>query len=228
MPFSPSPDIAGAPAPGFAAELRAATAALHVRAERGGILAELLRGRSGRAGYALLLRNLWPVYDAMEARLASRAAAVPWLAPFVAPGFARSAAIAADLATLAGGDWATRLPMTPAGMRYLRRIARAADSDGRLLAHAYVRVLGDLSGGQGLARVLTHRHGLEPAALQALSFPALPDLDAAKRSWRAALDAAGAHQPDRAAALREAQVAFRLNIALGEAVQQAARAAPFP
>ena len=46
------------------------TKALHVEAERSGIIRELLRGSATRDGYILLLRNLLPAYQAMEKGLA--------------------------------------------------------------------------------------------------------------------------------------------------------------
>jgi len=42
------------------------TKALHVEAERTGIIRDLLRGEATREGYVLLLRNLLPAYRAME------------------------------------------------------------------------------------------------------------------------------------------------------------------
>jgi heme oxygenase len=49
--------------------LREATADLHRRAERSGVIADLLHGRATRSGYALWLRNLLPAYRNLEAAL---------------------------------------------------------------------------------------------------------------------------------------------------------------
>ena len=207
------------PGIGFATRLRTCTASLHVRAERSGILADLLRGHASRARYALFLRNLWPCYRALEAGLDGHRAA-PALAPFAQPALYRSLAMAADLAMLCGGDWAARLPLLPAAARYAHRIEQAARRDGsRLIAHAYVRTMGDLSGGQVVARRLMQTLQMPPEALHFYAFPDVPDLAAAKSGYRAALDAAGMLVPQPEAVLREAQIAFRLNIALSEAVR---------
>lgn len=206
-------------AEGFAALLRAQTAALHRRAERAGIVAALLRGEAGRHGYALLLRNLLPVYAAIEEGWRQIGPA-PAFAPFARPAFRRAARIEADLAALHGAGWEAALPLLAAGARYATRVARAAAARdcGRLVAHAYVRVLGDLSGGQVVARVLGRTLALPTEALSFYAYPDLPDLAAARGEWRAALDRAAPLLPAPPAALREAQVAFRLNIALSEAV----------
>ncbi len=210
---------ASSAADGFAARLRVQTAALHRRAERAGIIAALLRGEGGTHGYALLLRNLLPVYAAIEEGW-RQVGPLPGFAPFARPAFRRAGRIAADLAVLHGADWAASLPLLPAGARYAARVGRAAAAGdcGRLLAHAYVRVLGDLSGGQTVARVLGRTLALPEAALSFYAYPDLPDLAAARAEWRAALDRAAPLLPALPAALREAQVAFRLNIALSEAV----------
>jgi len=206
--------------PGLAARLRAGTAALHTRAERSGVVGDLLRGRGARVAYALLLRNLLPVYRAIEDGL-ERHRDDKLLAPFARKELYRAPRISADLAAIIGPDWPERIGLLPAGARYATRAARAAEGDGaRLIAHAYVRTLGDLSGGQAVARVLARSLGLPAEALGLYAFPAL-DLAAVKAEWRAALDAADPPGPEQV--LREAQIAFRLNIALSEAVRSAAR-----
>jgi heme oxygenase len=207
---------------GLAARLRAGTAALHQRAERAGIVADLLRGRATRGGYALLLRNLLPAYRAIEDGLWQHRDA-PALRPFARPELFRAARIRDDLAVLCGPD-AAALPLLPAGARYAHRIARAAaGSGGRLLAHAYVRTLGDLSGGQLFPTLLARSLALPPEALTFYRFPDVPDLGAARAAWRAALDPAGALLGNVDDIVREARIAFRLNIALAEAARSAAR-----
>ncbi len=173
----------------------------------------MLRGRAGRAGYALLLRNLLPVYRAIEGGLARETAL---LRPFARPELYRAGRIEADVTALCGPNWPALLP---AGARYAARVARAAEGDGTLLiAHAYVRTLGDLSGGQMLGKLLARTLALPAAALSFYDFSDVADIPATKAAWRSALDAAAA--PERL--LHEARVAFRLNIALSEAVRDAA------
>ena len=200
-------------ASGLAPALRARTAALHVQAERSGIVAEILRGRASRTAYALLLRNLLPAYRAMEAGL-ERHRLSPGVRWFARPEMYRAEAIAADLAALGGAH-----ALLAAGAAYADRIA-ACDGP-RLIGHAYARYLGDLSGGQVLKRLLARTLGLGPEATSFYDFPAIADIDAFKQAFRAALDRAGGEIADPAAVLDEAAEAFRLNIAVSEAVQAA-------
>lgn len=208
--------------------LRRRTRELHARAERSGVVRELLQGRASRAGYALLLRNLEPAYRALEAGL-ERHRGTPLLGPLARPPLYRAAALAADLAALAGPDWPAALPLLPAGARYFDCVAAAAGGNGeRLVAHAYVRYLGDLNGGRVLRPLLQRTLGLPAAALAFYDFPGLGDLEACRREFRDALDRAGAGLTDPAAVIEEAAAAFRLNIAVSEAVREALSLSPAP
>ena len=49
------------------AAIKVATWALHTQAERSGVIADILAGRASRFEVALLLRNLLPVYQMLDA-----------------------------------------------------------------------------------------------------------------------------------------------------------------
>ncbi len=195
------------------------TKTLHTEAERTGVIRDMLRGEASRDGYAMLLRNLVPAYRALEDGLA-RHAATPGLAELAAVRLDRAPAIEADLVAMVGPDWATQIPLLPEGAAYGARIAEAASGDGSLLiAHAYTRYLGDLSGGQILQRLLGKSLGLTPAQLSFYDFPRFADLAALKTDYRNALDRAGTVAVDPDAVIAEGYVAFTLNIALSCAIK---------
>jgi len=101
--------------------------------------------------------------------------------------------------------------------------ARAAAGDGsRLIAHAYIRYLGDLYGGQILRRILARSLGLGAPSLSFYDFPAIADAEAFKAGYRAALDQAALEIEDCAGVVEEAALAFELNIAVSMAVGDAA------
>src|SRR5262245_29449930 len=76
--------------------LRESTRVLHTQAERAGVINDILRGQASRADYALLLRNLLPAYERMEAGL-DRHRATPAVGAVARRELYRSAALAADL-----------------------------------------------------------------------------------------------------------------------------------
>ena len=206
---------------GLADRLKTETLALHREAERTGIMADLLRGQASLAGYALLLRNLLPVYAMLEQQLD----AVPPGSPAAAlarPAVYRAAALQSDLEHLIGPGALGTLPVLPAGQRYIDEIRRAGGGDGTLLiAHAYTRYLGDLNGGQILGRLLAKRMGLAPAGLSFYRFAGIDEPAAAALLYRSAIDAADVPAARIGAILDEAILAFRCNIDLSHAVQHA-------
>lgn len=200
--------------------LREGTRAQHVRAERSGFIADLLRGRGQRAGYVLLLRNLLPAYRALEQGL-ERHGASPVFAGLAWPALFRASALERDLDVLAGPDWPRTIELLPEGKRYADVVTAAGIGAGHgLLAHAYTRYLGDLSGGQVIGQLLGRSLGMTEEALSFYRFAAIEDPDAFKREFRRALDAAGP-LVDGASVVDEAVTAFELNIALSEAIRRA-------
>jgi heme oxygenase len=146
--------------PGLSQQLKSATAALHRRLEGSTFMASLLRGQVDRAHYAGLLRNLQALYAALEEALL-RHAGTSAVAPVVIPELFRSRAIATDLQVLAGGVSAGGAPLARATQQYVERLHELSTTQpGLLVAHAYVRYLGDLNGGQALRRVVARSLGL--------------------------------------------------------------------
>jgi heme oxygenase len=127
--------------------LKAATRTLHARAERSGVMAELLSRAIDREAYVALLANLQAIYDAMECS--------PEGLPMP---LARSAALAADLRAFGRPAPA----VVPATRDYVQRLrALQGASAHRRWAHVYVRCLGDLHGGQVLARLVREHFALD-------------------------------------------------------------------
>jgi heme oxygenase (biliverdin-producing, ferredoxin) len=197
------------------------TKTLHLEAERTGVIRDLLRGESSRDGYILLLRNLLPAYQAMEQELAHHHSS-PGLGALADYRLDRAPAIESDLVELCGESWRNDVPLLPAGESYAGQIAKAAEGDGaRLIAHAYTRYLGDLSGGQILQRLLARSLELRSSELSFYDFPRFADLTELKTAYRKALDQAGAHATDPELVVEEGAIAFSLNIELSRAVQSA-------
>ena len=195
------------------------TKALHLEAERTGIIRDLLRGKASREGYILLLRNLFPAYLELEQGL-ERHRSSPGLGGVTKYRLDRAPAIESDLVALCGKAWERDIPLLPAGEIYARQIAKAAEGDGvRLIAHAYTRYLGDLSGGQILQRLLSRSLQLQPSELSFYDFPGFSDVAGLKADYRSALEQAGTLVTDPQIVVEEGAIAFSLNIDLSCAVQ---------
>lgn len=200
--------------------LRSGTRTLHTQAERTGVMAALLRGQLDLAGYARLLAALREVYAALEAELEAHADDAV-LAQLRHPGFARRAALESDLAVL------VRLGVAPATVateavsyaEHLHRLGR--ERPALLVAHAWLRYLGDLNGGRVLERIVRDKLGVPPDAMSFYRFPALADPMAAAVSWRLALDNAPVNAELQAALVAEAAAGFERHIALFTALAPA-------
>lgn len=180
----------------LAHRLRQETKQNHTEAERSGIMRRLLTKTLDQPTYVALLRNLLPVYQALEEEM-TRHQGEAEVAPFHHPGLGRSSALIRDLERLGGPAWAS-IPILPETQAYVERIHAAAQRDPALLvAHAYVRYLGDLSGGQILKKIVSESYSLAGShGVEFYEFPDLGDLDAFKHRYRAALDAL-APSPER-------------------------------
>jgi heme oxygenase (biliverdin-producing, ferredoxin) len=206
---------------GLADALRERTRLLHAEAERSGFVREILQGRASQDGYALLLRNLLPAYRQMERGL-ERHRLTPGVRAIAQPSVYRMRALKADLESLRGRAWSRSLPLLPAGDRYARRVVAAAKGMGsRLIAHAYVRYLADLNGGQVLKRLLNRSLGLGPRTLSFHDFPGIADLQSFKTGYRQAFDRAALEIVDVEDVVDEAAVAFQLNIEVSKAILEA-------
>jgi heme oxygenase (biliverdin-producing, ferredoxin) len=140
--------------PGLAERLKLGTRTLHQQAERSGVMADLLHQRIDLETYGRLLHNLHAIYAALEAAL-ERHRDDP-VAGFCADlQLHRAARLRDDIAQLFPGARREPSSLVPATHAYVARLhALATEEPARLVAHAYVRYLGDLHGGQSLARIV--------------------------------------------------------------------------
>lgn len=134
--------------------LKAATKLIHAEVERTNFVTRLLGGTMSRQAYCALLRNLHPIYLGLEDGIREHRGD-PVIAPLADPALARTRALVHDLCTLHGIRWETEIDLAAAAGDYASHVQRLADHEPTLLAaHAYVRYLGDLSGGQVLSRMV--------------------------------------------------------------------------
>jgi heme oxygenase len=206
------------PAAPLALRLRLETRDLHRAAEHSGAMGALLSGELAWPAYKAMLRNLLPIYLALEAAL-DRHASHPGVAPMRVPALYRSAALRADLAALGppgAGDPSDPEALEPAAHDYAQRLAKLAPSDApKLAAHAYVRYLGDLHGGQTLATLVGRAYGGQ-VALGFYDFGGAEQLAAHRADFRARLAALPSTPEGDDLIVAEARWAFEQHIRLFE------------
>ncbi|KAJ3509156.1 hypothetical protein NLJ89_g5369 [Agrocybe chaxingu] len=216
--------------------LREETKKVHEEAETSTGARRLLSGHLPKEDYVRFLIMLWHVYDGIEKGL-DRHATHPTLEPTYNPTLlARAPHLSADIAyLLETEDWKEHpihkqlLASDPKPLfNYLRRLHEISDSPdpSPLLAHAYVRYLGDLSGGQTIRHTIAKAYGLDEVAGLGVSFYAFKELRTSKpasqgemkriKEWfREGMNTAGAQGPEvKALVVEEASRAFVLNTGL--------------
>ena len=193
----------------LSAVLRAATRSAHEDAEQRPFIVALMRGELGTAAYADLAAQHLAIYAALEGA-GRRVRDLPG-GSIVIDHLERVPAIEADLAHLHGPAWRQSVRVLPATERYASRLrAVAPTSVAAYAAHAYVRYLGDLSGGQAIKAILQRSYGLPDEAVGFYTFAAVPKPKVFKDEYRALLDALPLDEPGRALAVTEAKTAFEL------------------
>jgi heme oxygenase len=210
LTVSTRPPIASSSPPAPARALRDATLDVHRRAEEEPFIADLMAGRLSGAEFARLTGQLRSVYAALEPAVTDMRAN-GLLADLFDPRLDRLAAIDHDLRALANGD-ATGLVAPLATTRaYVDRLHAVADSPARLLAHHYVRYLGDLSGGQIIASLMRRHYGIGDEALTFYAFDGLPSKGGFKTTYRRHLDDVLADPAFYAEVLDETRSAYEAN-----------------
>lgn len=200
----------------LSARLRDETQSLHHLAEQSGVMRQLLQGRLDAHLYCLLLRNLHALYEGLE-RALDRHAASASVSPVRFPLLFRATALREDLDYLQGKDWPS-LSIAETMTAYVAHLETLCEEQpGLLAAHAYVRYMGDLSGGQLLRAIVSRSYALgNGAGIAFYRFPAGVDAQNMKPQFRAALDALPRDALSEQEIIKETQTAFTRHVRLFE------------
>ncbi|MBL1178618.1 heme oxygenase (biliverdin-producing) [Pantanalinema sp. GBBB05] len=168
----------------LAQRLREGTKHSHTAAENTAFMKCFLKGIVEREPFRKLLANLYLVYSALEDEL-RRHQNDPVVGAMYFPELNRTANLERDLVFYYGDNWRDQITALPAGKIYVDRIHEVANTDPVLLiAHAYTRYMGDLSGGQALKNIIRSAMNLPPDQGTALhEFEQIPTVEA-KRAFK--------------------------------------------
>lgn len=200
-----------APTLTFSQRLREETMRPHREAESEPFIDDLMAGRLNRDAYRALLEQYAVLYPTLEAVVAAQPADSV-LAPFDHPGLHRTAALNADLDALSGTDRTPPVPL-PAARALAERFSSGLAPE-RLLAHHYLRYLGDLSGGLAIGKLVSRHYGIEPEALSMWRFAGIDKPKVFKDGYRAHLDAAPLSAEQQDALIDEAAIGYQMNQAI--------------
>lgn len=198
----------------FSVVIRESSWGAHSDSEGADFMANIMRGIAPLADYEELVAQHYPLYVALE-EAAESLAGSEVTANFDVPELRRVAALERDLEHLWGSQWREKIVPVAATQEYVARIKElvaAGDLPG-IVAQHYTRYLGDLSGGQMIARRMRKQHGFESDGVAFYEFAELGDLAEFKRQYRAWLDMLGESLDDggKERFLAEVQRAYDYN-----------------
>ncbi|CAB1342006.1 unnamed protein product [Coregonus sp. 'balchen'] len=203
-------------------QIKAATKDIHVRAENTQLMLSYQKGQITLRQYKLLLCSLYEIYKALEEEM-DRNASHPGVAPIYFPQeLARLETLERDLEHFFGQEWRKRVITPAATHRYTQRLRKIGEGNPKLLvAHAYTRYLGDLSGGQVLGKITQKSIGLSSReGLSFFSFPGVSSPNRFKQLYRSRMNSIELTKEEREGVLEEAIMAFELNIQVFDDLQK--------
>jgi heme oxygenase (biliverdin-producing, ferredoxin) len=204
------------PAEALSTRLRSATSEVHKEAEARPFMQAFFAGQLPRAAYVEWLARQWHLYTTLEEELRGLPPDEP-AAAVVPAVLYRADRIAADLTFLTDGTWVPGSAPSPATARYGDRIRAAAAFPPALVAHAWLRYLGNVGGRDVLRRLAASSTGLgedAPAGLAFTDFSAVGEIRPFFQRFHAALDGLELSEDDQHRVVAEAEAGFRLNIEL--------------
>ncbi len=199
----------------LALRLREGTQTSHTLAENTAFMKCFLRGIVEREPFRRLVANLYFVYSALEAEI-QRHANHSVVGAVYFPALERVSELEKDLAFYYGDNWRQKITASPEGLHYGERIREVANQNPSLLvAHAYVRYMGDLSGGQGLKTIVRSAlelpEGVGTAFYEFADMPTVETRRAFKGQYRDALNSLPIENSLVQKIVDEANLAFQLN-----------------
>ncbi|RHX83433.1 heme oxygenase (biliverdin-producing) [Leptospira stimsonii] len=192
--------------------LREGTSEEHRSAESSAFIRCFMKGILERGTYSRHLEAFYFVYEALEREL-ELSSKDPVLGSIYFPELNRRDAILKDLQYFFGSWNPAEHKPTPATQVYVDRIRKISGTQPTLLvAHSYVRYLGDLSGGQILKKVAARALSLpQGEGISFYEFPQITDINGFKQNYRAALDALSVEDSEKQDILSESKQVFLLN-----------------
>lgn len=183
----------------------------------------LLSGRLPLAAYRALLVNLRTIYAALEHELGLRRGELAGFGADLA-ALRRTPALDSDIAWLDAVVAGAPVAPQAATTAYVERLGRLGRERPMLLvAHAYVRYLGDLHGGQVLGRIVGQKLG---AATAFYEFGSAPEVAGLIARFRTALDGLALDDAERALMVDEARSAFERHVALFDGLENPCAGSP--
>ncbi len=197
----------------LATQLREGTSKSHSMAENVSFVKSFLGGVVDKESYRKLVSNLYFVYSAMEEAMEKNKDNI-FIKPIYFPELNRRENLEKDLEYYYGSEWQSAILLSEATKLYVERIQLVSVQRPELLvAHAYTRYLGDLSGGQLLKKIAQRALNLSDGrGLAFYEFERVADEQEFKQNYKKALDSLPLDSSVADQIVAEANVSFTMNM----------------
>ncbi|XP_044533476.1 heme oxygenase 1 [Gracilinanus agilis] len=203
--------------------LKEATKEVHAQAENVEFLRNFQKGQVTREGFKMVMSSLYHIYLALEEEM-ERNKSHPAVVPIYFPEeLNRGPALEQDMKFWYGRQWRHEIPYTEATKKYVERLHELGRAEPALLvAHAYTRYLGDLSGGQILKKIAQKSLELPSTGegVAFFTFPGIANATKFKQLYRSRMNAIEMSAATKKKVVEEAQTSFLLNIEVFEELQE--------
>nr|YP_009393739.1 Heme oxygenase [Caloglossa beccarii]ARW62301.1 Heme oxygenase [Caloglossa beccarii] len=197
----------------LAKQLREGTTKSHSMAENVSFVKSFLGGVVDKKSYRKLVANLFYIYSAIEKEIERNKNHVA-INFIYFPELFRQSSLIEDLSYYYGVDWLSQIKPSSATQLYVNRIHEiGANQPELLIAHAYTRYIGDLSGGQILKKIAINAMNLQNnLGTSFYDFRAITDEKLFKSEYRNALNNIPLNDKQIGQIIAEANIAFNLNM----------------
>jgi len=198
---------------GFSKLLREGVWDIHSMADSSTVAQDMQESRTTFEDMRKITAGLYYIYNALEDTI-QKHKDDPFVSKIYYPELLRKEHIIEDLKFYFGENYLEQIYPTVAILLYISRINYVAKHEPMLLiAHAYVRYMGDLSGGQMIKDMIRNALNLpDENGTKFYEFDKIKDIMEFKKNYRASLDTLDLTDEQIKAIIGEANIAFLYNV----------------
>lgn len=196
----------------FIDRMKEETLEAHDESKDSGFAVTIMSGEWSPLAFVEWQRALFPVYNTLETIL-KKNRKDPILSIFDHRKLDRSERILHDLSTYDVDPIADPSPL-PCVQDYVACVAATDGSTPRVLAYHYTRYMGDMIGGQVIARSMKEKYGMSEDSLTCYDFSELGDLHHYRKNYKILIELLPWSDQEREDFVDEIKTAYQINAVL--------------
>lgn len=193
----------------FVDRMKQETWAEHEASKDSDFAISIMSGKLGTQGFIEWQRALYPIYVKLEGIL-KKNRKDPVLHIFDHRKLDRAERIYSDLQKLGEDPILNPSPLKTV-VPYIAAIQKASEQPQRLMAYHYTRYMGDMNGGQVIARAMENVCGIDKNALSCYDFSEIGDAYHYRKQYKTLLELSPWTEEEREAFIDEAKIAYARN-----------------